>query len=358
MRLVWRVLGCIVAVVVVLGALGLGYRAWRQHENAQSLAIRTPNGIEEAGFVRIGGVDQWVQIRGEDRNNPVILFLHGGPGGSVTPLSAIFHNWEKHFTVVLWDQRGAGKTYGRNGGPGEGEMTIDRVADDGIEVAEYLRRHLHKDKVIALGHSWGTMIGVVMMQKRPDLFAAYVGTGQVAAIAEKEKYLYAATLKTLQEHHDAEGVEALKRIGAPPYPSYHELLIERDLSERYTLPAEKNIYDDMTPVVLFAPGWSLWDIYDFLQAHKHAAGANYKEHLTYDARSYGLNFKMPFFVFNGDQDVVTPTALAKPYFDEITAPQKTFVVLRNAGHSAVLTEPDVFLHELEARVRPLATNTQ
>jgi pimeloyl-ACP methyl ester carboxylesterase len=138
---------------------GLAYRAYCQHRKARALAIVTPSGIDEGLFARIGGIDQWVQIRGESRANPVILLLHGGPGFSYIPFTEIFRPWEKHFTVVQWDQRGAGRTYGRNGKAGSGEMTIDRMVQDGLEVAEFIRKRLGTERVILLAHSWAQFSG-------------------------------------------------------------------------------------------------------------------------------------------------------------------------------------------------------
>src|SRR5262249_21835762 len=112
-------------VVLVLAAGALGYRAWRQHENALALAIDPKTGVEEAMFVTLGGVPQWIQIRGEDRGNPVLLFVHGGPGSPVSPVSSLLRPWEKYFTVVMWDQRDAGKTFVRNGAVRE--MSLPRV---------------------------------------------------------------------------------------------------------------------------------------------------------------------------------------------------------------------------------------
>lgn len=103
---------CIAGLLIVVVAAGLGFRAYRQHLAAEALAIRSPNGVQEGGFVVIGSIQQWVQIRGEDRNNPVLLFVHGGPGSSTLPISSGWQPWEKYFTVVQWDQRGTGRTYG------------------------------------------------------------------------------------------------------------------------------------------------------------------------------------------------------------------------------------------------------
>src|SRR5262245_14493007 len=109
---------------------------------AKSLTITSPNGIDEHGFVCIGGIEQWISIRGEDRSNPVLLLVHGGPGSIYSIFTPLLRFWEPHFTIVQWDQRGAGKTFRRNGKVGSGELTLDRLARDGIELAEYLRAYL------------------------------------------------------------------------------------------------------------------------------------------------------------------------------------------------------------------------
>jgi len=342
--------------LVLVAAIALAYRGWRQSEKARVLSIRTPNGIEEAEYVRLGGIDQWIQIRGEDRSNPVLLFVHGGPGSSESPMSSLLRPWEKYFTVVMWDQRDAGKTFARNGAVRD--MSIARVAQDGIELTEFLRRHLHQNKIVVLGHSWGTMVGIRMVKERPDLFSAYVGTGQVVSIAEKEPVIYARTIARLRATRDDAGIRALEKIGPPPYKSASDLLTERRWSARHDIPSERDLYSTMTPVVLFAPGWSLWDVYEFLQAPKAAEAATFDADASYDARSLGSKFEVPFFIFNGALDNITPSDLAKRYFDAIQAPVKQFVLLNGAGHSAVLTEPDIFLRNLVARVRPVAVQGQ
>ncbi len=182
-----KTLGALVALLVIAGLVGLGWRAYRQHQTAQLLEIHAPNAIDEARFVKIGGVDEWMQIRGENRDNPVILFLHGGPGFTAIPyFQKIMRSWETDFTIVHWDQRGAGKSYARNGRSNQPRPTLDQMVSDGIEVAEYARTHLNKPKTILIGYSWGSVLGLEMARARPDLFYAFVGTGQVMDTAESE----------------------------------------------------------------------------------------------------------------------------------------------------------------------------
>ena len=175
-----------------------------QARNAKQYAIASPTGIDEASYVPIGGIEQWVTIRGQDRANPVILFVHGGPGDVTNPWTfRIFAPWEELFTVVQWDERGAGRTLAKSGPGIASTLTIDRMAHDGIELAEYLRQHLGKPKIIVVAHSFGSLLALRMVLQRPDLFYAYVGTGQVA----DETRNYAVALAELQQ------------VGPPPYPS-------------------------------------------------------------------------------------------------------------------------------------------
>ena len=353
MRFALKLLAVVVLVVAAAAALAFGYRALRQHENGRDFAIATPNGIDEASFIAIGRIQQWITIRGEDRANPVILILHGGPGSSTSQLGEVFHGWEKDFTVVQWDQRGAGKTFGRNG-VHEEPMTLDRLTKDGIEVAQYLLVHLHKRKIILLGHSWGSELGLQMIRQEPGLFFAYVGTGQVVAKEEKEKVLYDRLMAKLRAARDDNGIAKLSALGPPPYRSEADLDIERDIQKRFDTQTERGVFGRMVPVALFAPGYTLRDAANYMKGKDFAGEAMYRELLGFDARRLGPHFDVPVFVFDGDRDLVTPPDLARAWFDGIDAPKKAFVILKGGGHNALLTMPDVFLAELKTRVRPIA----
>jgi pimeloyl-ACP methyl ester carboxylesterase len=353
-RFVLRAVAVLVVLAIVAALAGLSYRTVRQQQNATSLAIMTANGIDEAAFVRIGGIEQWLTIRGENRNNPVILMLHGGPGSATSMLAPVWRGWEADFTVVQWDQRGAGRTYGRNGA-NEQPMTVDRLTRDGIEVAQYLIAHLHKPKIILLGHSWGSELGLLMVKAEPGLFFAYVGTGQVVAKEEKEEVLYARLMAKLKAANDNDGVQKLTALGAPPYSSEAALDVQRGIQKRFETPAEQGLENRMLPVVLFAPDVSLTDIIDYLKGRDYAGEALYRETLRFDARKLGPHFDVPVFIVDGDRDLTTPPDLARAWFDTIDAPRKGFVLLEGGGHSALLTMPDAVHAVLATYVRPLAT---
>jgi pimeloyl-ACP methyl ester carboxylesterase len=145
-----------------------------------------------------------------------LLYLHGGPGGSLRLATAAWRPWERHFRVVHWDQRGTGLTFKKHGETLAGTLTIDRVVEDGIELSEYLRSRFG-GKIVLVGHSWGSVLGVYMIRRRPDLFAAYVGTGQVANMRRNEEVNYARQLAQAKAVDDKPAVDALVALGPPPF---------------------------------------------------------------------------------------------------------------------------------------------
>src|SRR5258708_833747 len=170
----------IVYAVVLFGAAGfpaalLIQRKLRQARKAALLQIESAYGIVEEGFVRIGGIEQWIGIRGEDQNNPVLLVLHGGPGCSYSIFTPHMRSWEKYFTVVQWDQRGGGKTYARMGPRRRGEISFEQLTRDAMEVVEYLRARLGKDRIFLLARSLGSTFGTQVVRRVPQVFYAYIG---------------------------------------------------------------------------------------------------------------------------------------------------------------------------------------
>ena len=200
----------VLAALFVGSITGQPSRATEWHQPIQ---------LNESMYVRIGGIDQWLQISGTNPSNPVLLWLNGGPGASTVSSICLYKSWERMFTIVMWDQRGEGKTFERSGESVAASMTINKMSDDGIEVAQYLRHHLHKRKIILLGHSWGSILGIHMIVKRPDLFVAYVGTGQVVNLHRQFEEGYPKLLERAAINSQAQ--DELKKIGPPPWENEH-----------------------------------------------------------------------------------------------------------------------------------------
>lgn len=299
-----------------------------------------PRGIHEARYVHIGGIDQWIQIRGDDRSNPVLLWLSGGPGFSTIPSTPAYRSWEKVFTVVMWDERGEGKTFEQSGKSVAATMTIHRMTDDGIEVAEFVRRRLHKRKIVLLGHSWGSILGIHMIRRRPDLFSAYVGTGQVVEVERDAEAAYPLLIERAKKVHNTVAEKQLEDVGPPPYP---------DSPKKWVWIKWANALDPGQ-----RGGGGVGQPAYIMQGAMWSQGLMWNSILHDDLPALGANFHVPIFFIQGAEDRLTVTRLARVYFDEIRAPQKQFIVLPAVGHLAIFTARDAFLRVLAARVLPVA----
>jgi len=348
----------ILGMIVFCGVVGtllfaaLTYRAVRQRQNARALVINNPNGVNEGMFVKLGGMDQWIQIRGEDRDNPMLLVLHGGPGFSYIPFTEMLRPWEKHFTIVQWDRRGVGRTFGRNGKNSSVKMTFDQMARDGVELTEFLTKHLNKQKVILLGHSMGSIVGVLMAKQRPDLFYAYVGTDQIVDGPRNEAVSYDLLVKRVRDAGNLKAEKQLEEIGAPPYDNVKGWWTKQKLITA-TDPVAPEFEKTFFPMVMFEPSYSLMDIKDLGTGYQFSAAGMLSEIMNFDVRKAGTTFETPMFIVEGENDVLDPTQLAVEYFSSIEAPKKELVIMKGAGHQAMLIMREQFLKELLVRVIPL-----
>ncbi len=313
---------------------------------AQSLPLATPLAchagqpkVDEAGYVRIGGIEQWVTIKGDNCANPVILFAHGGPGNPNTPYAdGPYRAWEKQFTLVEWDQRGAGKTFARNRvKPGDDGplLSVEQIAHDGTELAGLVLSHLTAKKAILMGGSWGSVVAVHMAKARPELFAAYVGSGQLVSHADNLPASYARLMEKARAAGDTKAIATLDSIGAPPWSNPRAMGMMRRISRPY---------EAKTAVPAPAAWLALAPAYATPQAlADYEAGEDYSwlqfvglkgngMLSTIDLPKLGLDFKLPVFLVQGEDDLVTVPAVARRYFDAIAAPHKEFFLLARTGH--------------------------
>jgi pimeloyl-ACP methyl ester carboxylesterase len=340
------------AVTAVVGALG--YRGYRHAVIARATAIDPEKGIDEEFFASIGGIEQWISIRGQNRENPVLLLVHGGPGFAMSFVSKdIFFDWTRDFTFALWDQRGAGKTYGKSGPLATG-VTIDRMAQDGIEVAELLRRKMRKPKIVLVGLSWGSMLGVRMARARPDLFYAYVGTGQSVNQYKYKRIAYEQVLAEARRRGNKQAVDQLEAIGPPPYDVGSKEGVHTKWATRFE-PGQMSMREGISLVLFDSPAGPL-DLRDYIRGLTSSDDFFREQEKSVDLLSLGTDFALPFFVFQGAVDNVTPVAPVQEYMNQITAPHKELVLIPNAGHNVIVTRSEEFLKLLRDRVRPLTSS--
>lgn len=299
-------------------------------------------------YVSIGGLDQWIQMRGAP-DAPVLLYLHGGPGGTSIPVAEAWRPWEEHFTVVHWDQRGAGRTFARNGEAGCGRLTVSRMIEDGLEVVEFLTMALGRGKVLVVGHSWGSVLGIHMLKRRPDLFSAYVGTGQLVNRRRNEELNYRREIAQAEQAGNAEALVALREIGPPPFANRDAVRILRQWADVLAHGDGDPVQPRPTPI---APDYSRDEIPALMRGAEFSRRELHDELETVDLPSLGLTFEVPLFLFHGTCGQATPIDFAEEYFEAIQAPHKDFVRFEGCHHFVVINRPHDILRELVARVIP------
>jgi len=348
----------VVGLLLVAIVSGLSYRWYVQHQIAEDRTIRSRNGIDSLESVRIGGIDQWIHIRGEDANNPVLLFIHGGPGMAFIALAGMFQRpWEKHFTVVQWDQRGAGKTYAHNDREVQRRtMTVSRMQQDALEVVNYLRTRLKRDKIIVVGASWGSVLGLWLAHQRPDIIAAYVGVGQFVNGKQNERMAYDDALAIARTQHRADAIRDLESLR--PYPSSTVDLQKGSIAQTWQArllgpPADRPQLIDvrrLLSTLLSAPEYSLGDVYGFTRAQIFSLEALIPEVRNMDLTALGTDFRVPVFFFQGRHDPYVRPALVEQFANAITGPEHQLVWFENAGHFPFFEDQEMFTHELVNRV--------
>ena len=334
-------------------ALALAIRIAFQSAHEIRMRIRSPRAIDQRGFIEIGGIGQWLTLRGEDRDNPVLLILHGGPGAALSAVAfALFRGLEKHFTVVHWDQRGAGRTFGHNGRHRSGEISITRMTQDGIEVAEHLCARLGKPNIALCAISWGSVLALGMIRARPDLFAAYVGTGQIVDMLGGERFAYRTLLTRAREGGQKTAISALELIGPPPFGSGKTRRIWQQWLLDFAPASERRAMREIPFLLITAPRTSLRDVWDTIAGVFFSYSKLFRSLMEYRAEPYGWTFRVPMYFFQGSDDLQTPTKLVRDFVRQIRAPKKALIALEGGGHLVIRSMGPEFVRELVSRLKP------
>lgn len=335
----------------------------RQHVTSIIATYRrivSPNGVEELRPLQINGSKQWVSIRGRDRRNPILLYLHGGPGSPTMPEAYTFQApWEDFFTVVQWDQRGAGKTYAANDPKAlASTMTPEQMARDAEAVVSDLRQTYGKKKIFLLGHSWGTVLGLMLARRHPDWFYAYIGVGQVVNMRKSETDGYDFALAEARGHHNMAAEHDL--LSLAPYPGPPDsLTFDRIGRQRKWLNYYGGLTYGRTDFAYDDEARSLSPDYTDRDVAAIDSGSLYSlTHLLPMLASLDLDsvtvFKCPIFLFEGRHDYAVSHAVSADWFRRVKAPAKRLVWFDNSAHMAMQEEPGRFLYHLITDVRPIA----
>ena len=330
---------------------------------ADARKIVTGRGIEEGRAVSINGIRQWISVRGKDRRNPILLLLHGGPGSPEMPYDWTFQTpWEDFFTVVEWDQRGAGKTYALND-PAKiaPTMTVPQMLSDTEQVIEYLRRTYGKQKIILVGHSWGSVLGVMIAQRHPEWLYAYVGVGQWVNTQKSEREAYDFALSEARAHNNAEAVKDLQSLA--PYPGdTAAFTLEKVTAQRKWLSYYGGLAWGRQDFQWDVEAWNLSPDYTEKELEGVDAGTGYSiSHLLPMLMDIDFErtttFRCPVFLFVGQHDYATSHTLAEAWFHKVKAPRKELFRFEDASHMVMQEQPGRFLQHLVNDVRPIAVKS-
>lgn len=320
--------------------------------DAQGKAV--PGSIAILEQVPINGTMQWISIRGTRTDRPVLLWLAGGPGGSqVSTVRWHLGALEDHFVVVNWEQPGSGKSYGV---VNHADLTPERYIADGIQLVRYLRQRFGEEQVYLVGESWGSALGVWMVQRNPELFQAFVGTGQMVDFIETEVADYQFALRLAQERGTVDKVTQLRAQGPPPYTGNGVIWKQaKYLLDGFAyMNADPKINDDgfNTLQDLLSPEYGFYDKVNWARGVINAGNVMFPQlwQADVDFRQDAPVLQVPVYFLIGRHDVNAPPALTEAYYAQLEAPHKALIWFERSGHNPWVTESDRFAEVLANRV--------
>jgi len=334
---------------LVVASLGIASLAALLARPAGTPAILDADGTPVAGSiaelttVEIGGHDQAILLRGRDASSPVLLFLEGGPGG--TALGAMHYagrGLEEHFVVATWDQRGTGKS--ATAREPVATLTPAQAVSDTIEVAEYLRARFDEERIYVIGSSWGSTLGVLAVQARPDLFHAYIGSGQMVDQQETDRRMYAESLAYAERVSDVGFAQQLRDLGPPPYTdtlAYPVAISSNPEWDDYTRGADY-VPQASYPTSLFASEYTFTESMRGMGALADTFAAMYPQLQEVDFRRDVPRVEVPVYVVQGVHEAAGRADLAEEWFAGLRAPSKLLVRFDSSGHTPHLDEPGRF----------------
>lgn len=312
--------------------------------------VIVPDSIAEVEYRRLGALDQWVMFRGESAANPPLIMLHGGPGLSETVLFRQFNApLERVFTVVYWDQRGAGRSFDRD--IARSSMTVEQFLSDLDELVEAVLKRLNQERVTILGHSWGSALGAIYAARFPEKVAVYVGAAQIGDWAAGESASYGFALAEAQRRGDRRAQSKLRAIGPPPHTA-QGLFTERTVVARLEGQMRPKAMLRLGRRVLGGPESSILSLLTTMRAFRFTLDAMWDEVSRLNLIDRVPALRMPTFFFLGRKDHWVPPETSLAYIDTLAAPSKKLVWFEESSHEMFVDEPAKFNATMTEFVRP------
>lgn len=338
-----------IALVIILATITLWVKSpgvSKQFTDSEGKPLEGSISVIEK--ITLGGQEQYIIIRGVDTSKPIMLFLHGGPG---SPEVAFIKHYnpdiESDYVMVYWEQRGAGKSYSKSI-PAE-SMNLDQMISDTRELSQYLANRFNREKIFLMGHSWGSMLGIITAYKYPELYHAYFGIGQVCHQFKGEKISYRWALNQAIELNDTKAITTLKNINFPDSTAgvdkwLNYLMMERQFVNRYGGGTTREIRGmwPLVKLVMNSRIYAMGEKLNFMNASMFSL-----EYLWMDVMNTNLfneidSMSVPTYIFHGTFDYTTPYPLAKEFYNQLKAPQKGFYSFEKSAHSPIMEEPEKF----------------
>ncbi len=304
--------------------------------------------IDRKEMVVLGNLPQRIHIKGTTNNNPILLFLHGGPGVcNRHTVMTTNDDLLDAFTIVAWDQRGSGGSYKNCD---VNTLTIDQMVSDANELVNWLCKEFKKEKIFIIGGSWGSELGTWLAYRHPEHLGAYVGFGQVVNGAENERLSYEFALKEAKAHNDEKSLEILNKIGEPVNGVYKGgfdgMMAQRNVMMKYggysQNEKKRSYFQAMVVPILASKEYSFSELIGYIKGYKFVLKKMWPEVGATNLAKTCTEFKIPMFIFDGKLDMNTPASLVQDYFDLIKAPQKELIWFENSGHNPLSDEPKRF----------------
>lgn len=310
-----------------------------------------PRSVAEVAYLRLGGIDQWVMMRGESIDNPPLIVLHGGPG--MSEMGFFRHcnaSLERHFTFVHWDQRGTGKSFDPT--IPKSSMTVEQFVADLDELVEIVRRRFGTTKVAILGHSWGSMLGPIYAARFPEKVSTYIGAAQIGDWPAAESLSYAYGVAEAERRHDEKALKKLRAIGPPPYPA-KSVFVERMVVNGLDGQMRPGIMWKAGRALFGGPESSIVELRNLLRGFQFSLDAMWPEVSTLNLLKLVPVLTMPVVIFVGRRDHWVPAETSVAYFDALVAPSKKLVWFEQSGHEMFVDEAEKFNATMLEVVLPL-----
>ncbi|WP_301751752.1 alpha/beta fold hydrolase [uncultured Erythrobacter sp.] len=340
------------AAIAAIGIIAL--LAWGFWPRSTASFSDAPSSAAVMLIRPVNGVNQQFLIRGTRKSDPVLLYLNGGPGTPEGILNRLFaSNLEQSYVVVQWDQRGSGRSYPLFGP--YPEQSIEHHLQDLHSVVGWLKQRYGRRKIILVGHSWGSILGILYSKRHPENVALYVGIGQVVSMKDGEDSSFAFTLNEAKRREDHQALEELRAMGTPPF-DFETTVRQRAYVDAYGGLFHKPVSPlEITVRAISAPEYTAEDLYRFFDGSDKTLRKLWPEILRVDLRAQAPRLEVPVAFVLGRYDQTTPAPLAEAYLNALNAPRKEAVWVEDAAHNPHWENPDLFKELLDGFVSKMVS---